>query len=195
MERLIAERVVIITGGSAGIGRAATELFARNGACVVLAARGIHRGQEAAARLQAEGHHVLFVQADVSQPEDVQRLIRTTVESFGRIDCAFNNAAALANIGRSAEYSETEFDSEVALNLKSVWLCMKHEIEQMRKQVPPGGAIVNTSSVNGLGGASGGSLYSMAKAGVLALTKSAAQDSYRAQDVSPPSTIIDRPVT
>jgi NAD(P)-dependent dehydrogenase (short-subunit alcohol dehydrogenase family) len=176
MDSLIAERVVIITGGSAGIGRAAVELFARNGARVVLGARGTHRGQEVAARLQAEGRHVLFVQADVSRPEDVQRLIRTTVESFGRIDCAFNNAAALANLKRSAEYSEVEFDSEVALNVKSVWLCMKHEIEQMKKQVPPGGAIVNTSSVNGLGGASGGSLYSMAKAGVLALTKSAAQE-------------------
>ncbi len=127
MERLIAERVVIITGGSAGIGRAATELFARNGACVVLAARGIHRGQESRYSIASEGRHVRFVQADVSQPEDVQRMIRTTVESFGRIDFAFDNAAALADIGRPAEYRESEFDSEVALNLKSVWLCMKHE--------------------------------------------------------------------
>lgn len=176
MDSVIAERVVIITGGSAGIGRAAVELFARKGASVVLAARRADQGQEIATRLQAEGCHVLFAQADVSRPEDVQRLIKTTVESFGRIDCAFNNAAALANIKRSAEYSAAEFDTEVALNLKSVWMCMKHEIEQMTKQVPPGGAIVNTSSVNGLGGASGASLYSMAKAGVIALTKSAAQE-------------------
>ena len=142
----------------------------------MLAARGARRGQEFATQLQAEGCHVLFVQADVSRSEDVERLIRTTLESFGRIDCAFNNAAALAKIRRSAEYSETEFDTEITINLKSVWLCMKHEIEEMRKQDPPGGPIFNTSSVNGLGGASGASLYAMAKAGVLALTKSAAQE-------------------
>jgi NAD(P)-dependent dehydrogenase (short-subunit alcohol dehydrogenase family) len=176
MDSVIAGRVVIITGGSAGIGKAAVELFARKGAHVVLAARGAHRGQEVATQLQADGCHVLFVQADVSRSEDVERLIRTTVEGFGRIHCAFNNAATLATIRRSAEYSEPEFDREVTLNLRSVWLCMKHEIEQMRKQDPPGGAIVNTSSVNGLGGASGASLYAMAKAGVLALTKSAAQE-------------------
>ena len=176
MAGLIAGQVAVITGGSAGIGRAAVELFAREGARVVLAARGAERGEDVAARLQAEGFHVLFVQADVSQPEDVQRLVRKTVESFGRLDCAFNNAAALATIRRSAEYSEAEFEAEVTSNLKSVWLCMKYEIEQMKEQVPSGGAIVNTSSVNGLGGARGASLYSMAKAGVLGLTKSAAQE-------------------
>lgn len=176
MDSIVTGRVVLITGGSAGIGRAAAELFARKGAHVVLAARGVDRGQEVATQLQAEGCQVRFIQADVSRSEDVERLIRATIESFGRIDCAFNNAAALANIRRSAEYSEAEFEKEITLNLKSVWLCMKYEIEEMRKQDPIGGAIVNTSSVNGLGGASGASLYSMAKAGVLALTKSAAQE-------------------
>ncbi len=168
--------VTLITGGSAGIGKAAVELFARQGANVVFAARGVERGEQLAARLQAEGCRVLFVRADVSRPEDVQRLISKTVESFGRLDSAFNNAAVLADLKCSADYTEADFDSEVTLNLKSVWLCMKYEIEQMKHQSPPGGAIVNTSSVNGLGGARGASLYSMAKAGVLALTKSVAME-------------------
>ncbi len=172
----IVGQVALITGGSAGIGRAAVELFAREGARVVFAARGANRGEELAEALRAQGRQVLFVQTDVSNSTEVQRLVSKTVETFGRIDCAFNNAAALGSIRRSGDYSETEFDAEVTANLKSVWLCMKHEIAQMQKQEPSGGAIVNTSSVNGLGGAAGASLYSMAKAGVLALTKATAQE-------------------
>ena len=176
MAGVIAGQVAVITGGSAGIGKAAVELFAREGARVVFAARRAKRGEELAERLRAEGHQVLFIQADVSKSADVQRMVSSAVESFGRIDCAFNNAAALGRIQTLADYTEAEFDAEVTSNLKSVWLCMKYEIDQMRKQEPPGGAIVNTSSVNGLGGASGASLYSMAKAGILELTKAAAQE-------------------
>lgn len=176
MAHLLDGQVALITGGSAGIGRAAVELFAEAGARVVLAARGAERGEAVSEELKAKGHDVLFVQADVSQSEEVRRLIAQAVEACGRIDCAFNNAAVLGSVRRLADYSEADFDVEVNLNLKSVWLCMKYEIEQMRKQQPPGGAIVNTSSVNGLGGARGAALYSMAKAGILALTKSAAQE-------------------
>lgn len=176
MAGLLAGQVALITGGSAGIGRAAVELFSREGARVVFAARTAKRGQDLADSLRAEGHQVLFIQADVSQAGDVQRVVARAAESFGRIDCAFNNAAVLGRVQRSADYSEAEFDAEVTSNLKSVWLCMKYEIEQMKKQQPPGGSIVNTSSVNGLGGARGASLYSMSKAGILGLTKSAAQE-------------------
>lgn len=176
MARLLEGQVAVITGGSAGIGRAAVELFAEQGARVVFAARGAERGQQVAEAGRSQGHEVVFVPADVSQSQDVQRLVATAVERFGRIDCAFNNAAALGTLRRTADYSEEEFEAELALNLKSVWLCMKYELQQMRAQMPPGGAIVNTSSLNGLGGARGASLYSMAKAGILALTKSAAQE-------------------
>ena len=176
MAGLLAGQVALITGGSAGIGRAAVEAFSNEGARVVFAARTAERGEGLARRLRTEGRQVLFIQADVSQSDEIQRTISRAVESFGRIDCAFNNAAALGRVQRSAEYTESEFDAEVASNLKSVWLCMKYEIEQMKKQQPAGGAIVNTSSVNGLGGALGASLYSMSKAGILGLTKSAAQE-------------------
>ena len=169
-------KVVLVTGGSAGIGRAAVELFAEADARVVFAARKPDRAEAVTDELRGRGYDVLFVQADVSQSADVQRLVSTAVERFGRIDCSFNNAAVLGKVQRMADYSEADFDSEMSLNLKSVWLCMKHEIEQMQKQQPAGGAIVNTSSLNGLGGARGAALYSAAKAGILALTKSAAQE-------------------
>src|SRR5947208_4278412 len=168
------DKVVLITGGSAGIGRAAVQVFVREGAKVVFATRNAERGEAVQKEIEAAGGTVLFVSADVSQAGQVRDLVRATVEKFGRLDCAFNNAASISGILRNlADFSETEFDDEISLNLKSIWLCMKYEIEQMTKQ-PGGGTIVNTSSVNGLGGARTGGLYSAAKAGILALTKAAA---------------------
>src|SRR5438552_3731920 len=171
------DKVVLITGGSAGIGRAAVQVFVREGAKVVFAARGTERGEAVQKEVEAAGGTALFVPADVSQAGQVRDLVRVTVEKFGRLDCAFNNAASIHGILRNlADFSEAEFDDEISLNLKSIWLCMKYEIEQMTKQQPGGGTIVNTSSVNGLGGARTGGLYSAAKAGILALTKAAAQE-------------------
>lgn len=170
------EKVVLVTGGSAGIGRAAALLFAQAGASVVIASRGAEHGQKVEQEIREAGGNALFVQTDVSKVTSIQELVARTVETFGRLDCAFNNAATLSKLGRVADFNEDDFDAEVRSNLKSVWLCMKYEVEQMRKQQPQGGAIVNTSSVNGLGGARFAALYSMCKAGVLALTKSAAQE-------------------
>jgi NAD(P)-dependent dehydrogenase (short-subunit alcohol dehydrogenase family) len=169
-------KVALITGGSAGIGKAAARLFAEAGASVVLTARGAERGRRVEQELRQTGLDVLFLKADVSQSEEVQSLIAQIVAKFGRLDCAFNNAAVLSKIARTADFSEAEFDAEVISNLKSVWLCMRFEIEQMQSQGPKGGVVVNTSSVNGLGGAKGAALYSMSKAGILGLTKSAAQE-------------------
>jgi NAD(P)-dependent dehydrogenase (short-subunit alcohol dehydrogenase family) len=144
---------------------------------VVLAARGRDRGEAAAREIRGDGGDVRFVRADVSRAGDVAALVAETVAAYGRLDAAFNNAATEEGaFALLAEFSEEQFDRALASNLKSVWLCMRHEIQQMLAQAPPGGAIVNTSSVNGLGGAPGGALYSAAKAGVLALTKSAAQE-------------------
>jgi NAD(P)-dependent dehydrogenase (short-subunit alcohol dehydrogenase family) len=169
-------KVALVTGGSAGIGRAAAALFAEAGAIVVIAARGTERGRQTEDEIRRAGGQVLFVQTDVSQAGQVQALVARTVEAFGRLDCAFNNAAALGKLVRTGDFSEEDFDAEVSSNLKSVWLCMKYELEQMQRQEPRGGVIVNTSSVNGLGGARLAALYSMSKAGILGLTKSAAQE-------------------
>ncbi len=170
-------KVVLVTGGSSGIGKAASRAFALAGAQVVIAARGSERGEEAVSEIRGEGGEARFVQADVSRAGDVDRLLRETVASYGRLDAAFNNAAtADGAFALTADFDEDQFDTALSFNLKSVWLCMKSEIRQMLAQMPAGGAIVNTSSVNGLGGAPGGALYSAAKAGVLALTKAAAQE-------------------
>jgi NAD(P)-dependent dehydrogenase (short-subunit alcohol dehydrogenase family) len=104
-------------------------------------------------------------------------LLGETIAAYGRLDAAFNNAATTDGaFARTADFTDGQFDRSLTANLKSVWLCMKYEIRQMLAQSPGGGAIVNTSSVNALGGAAGGALYSAAKAGVLALTKSAARE-------------------
>jgi len=170
-------KVVLITGGSSGIGRAAVQAFVDAGARVVFAGRRAQLGQEVAAAARGAGGDVHYVQADVSLATDVERLVAHTVATYGRLDAAFNNAATEDGaFALTADFSEEQFDAAVSANLKSVWLCMKLEIRQLLAQDPPGGSIVNTSSVNGLGGAPGGALYSAAKAGVLALTKSAAQE-------------------
>lgn len=170
-------KVVLITGGTSGIGRAAAGAFVRAGARVVIAGRRREVGEQAAAELRRAGGDVRFVRADVSRAADVQHLIAAAVEAHGRLDAAFNNAATTDGaLALTADFSEEQFDVALAMNLKSVWLCLRAEIRQMVSQSRPGGAIVNTSSVNGLGGAPGGALYSAAKAGVLALTKAAAQE-------------------
>ncbi|HKG94610.1 MAG TPA: glucose 1-dehydrogenase [Gemmatimonadaceae bacterium] len=177
------DKVVLITGGSSGIGRAAALAFAREGARVVLAARGAERGEGVAHEIAAAGGRAEFVRADVSKAAEVEALVQRAASAYGRLDCAFNNAATTDGVFAStADFDEDAFDRAIAATLKSVWLCMKYEIRQMLAQQPAGGAIVNTSSVNGLGGAPGGALYSAAKAGVLALTKSAAWE-YAAQGV------------
>jgi NAD(P)-dependent dehydrogenase (short-subunit alcohol dehydrogenase family) len=168
-------KVALITGGSSGIGRATAHVFAREGAKVVIAARNAQRGEQVANEMRKLGGEVFFVATDVSKSNEVEALVQKTVEWFGRLDCAVNNAATYTGAFLlTADFTEQEFDHTMAVDLKGVWLGMKFQIKQMLAQNPPGGAIVNTSSVNGLGGASMGALYSAAKAGILGLSKSAA---------------------
>lgn len=167
-------KVALITGGSSGIGRAAALVFARECAKVVIAARGAERGIQVAREIETAGGEAVFVATDVSKADDVAALVQTTVETYGRLDCAFNNAGVLGNLALTADLTEDEFDLIIGINLKGVWLCMKYEIQQMLRQDPSGGAIVNTSSLNGFGGCAQASFYSATKAGVLGLTKSAA---------------------
>ena len=171
------EKIALIVGGSYGIGKATAQAFAEAGAKVVIAARGVEQGELTVAEILRGGGDATFIPADVSRPGDVANLIAQTVSVYGRLDCAFNNAASVRGAGAlTAAFDEAEFDDVMATNLKGVWLCMKHEIRQMLQQQPAGGTIVNTSSINGLGGTPGAALYSASKAGVLALTKSAAQE-------------------
>ena len=168
-------KVALVTGGSSGIGKATAMAFAQAGASVVVAARGLDRGNQIVREIQAARGTATFVSADVSRSDQVKTLVEKTLSAYGRLDCAFNNAASVEEpFAMTADFEEEQFDRSIALNLKSVWLCMKEEIHVMLMQQPPGGAIVNTSSVNGLGGVPQAAFYAAAKAGVLALTKSAA---------------------
>jgi NAD(P)-dependent dehydrogenase (short-subunit alcohol dehydrogenase family) len=172
---LLEGKVAIVAGGSSGIGRATALEMAREGAQVVVAARRVDLGEKVAEEIRRGGGEAVFVPADVSRSADVEALVRAAVERYGRLDCGFNNAATLdASFVELAEVEEDDFDRAVAVNLKGIWLCMKHEIRQMLSQDPPGGSMVNTSSVSGLGGTARAALYAAAKAGVHALTKSAA---------------------
>jgi NAD(P)-dependent dehydrogenase (short-subunit alcohol dehydrogenase family) len=171
-------KVGIITGGTSGIGREAAVLFAKAGAKVVVAGRREAEGKETIDLIRAAGGDGLFVKTDVSRAADVRALVQKTVEKFGRLDVAFNNAGIEGSWSPIAEQSEEDWDSTIDINLKGVWLCLKYEIQQMLKQ-GGGGAIVNMASVAGFIGSAGAATYCASKHGVIALTKSAALETAR----------------
>jgi NAD(P)-dependent dehydrogenase (short-subunit alcohol dehydrogenase family) len=174
-------KVALVTGGSSGIGRATALAFAREGAKVVVANRRLQAGEETVSMIRQNGGDATFVQTDVSKASEVEELVKVAVQTYGRLDCALNNAGTDEGFGpRLADISEQDFDYQLGVNLKGVWLCMKYELSQMLKQ--GGGVIVNMSSLNGLGGAANASLYSAAKHGVMGLTKSAALE-YAPQNI------------
>lgn len=166
-------KVALVTGGTSGIGRETGVLFAKAGAKVVVAGRREQQGQETVDLIRAAGRDSLFVKTDVSKASDVEALVQKTVERFGRLDVAFNNAGVEGAYAPIVRQSEEDFDRTLNINLKGVWLCLKYEIRQMLKQ-GNGGAIVNMASVLGLVGSAGISAYSASKHGVIGLTKTAA---------------------
>jgi NAD(P)-dependent dehydrogenase (short-subunit alcohol dehydrogenase family) len=171
-------KVGLVTGGTSGIGRDTALLFAKSGAQVVVAGRRELEGNETVELIRAAGGEGLFVKADVSKASDVQTLIQKTVERFGRLDIAFNNAGIEGVWVPIINQSEEDWDQTININLKGVWLCLKYEIRQMLKQ-GRGGAIVNMASITGLVGAAGAAVYSASKHGVMGLTKSAALETAR----------------
>src|SRR5262245_7384983 len=177
-----AGKVALVTGGSSGIGRATALAFAREGASVMVASRGEERCAAVVAEIVALGAQAEFVPTDVSHSRNVVAVVERTVSRFDRLDIAVNNAAAI-EVGvfkPLTDYDESEFDRHIAANLKSVWVCMKHEIPAMLAN--GGGAIVNTSSVTGLGGAPMSAFYAAAKAAVVTLSKTAAIE-YAARNI------------
>jgi NAD(P)-dependent dehydrogenase (short-subunit alcohol dehydrogenase family) len=169
-------KVALITGGTSGIGRDTAVLFAREGAKVVIAGRRQVEGEQTVEAVRAAGGHGLFVQTDVARTGEVQSLVEKTVERFGRLDVAFNNAGIEGLWMPLTQLPEEEFDKVIGINLKGVWLCLKYEIQQMLRQ-GGGGVIVNMSSVSGLMGAAGTSAYAASKHGVIGMTRTAALES------------------
>ena len=165
-------KVALVTGGSSGIGRASALAFAREGAKVVVADAVVEGGEETVGMIKKAGGEAIFIKADVSKAAEVEALINKAVETYGRLDCAFNNAGIEGEMAQTAECSEENWDRTLSINLKGVWLCMKYEIPQMLKQ--GGGAIVNTASVMGLVGLVGSPAYVASKHGVVGVTKTAA---------------------
>jgi NAD(P)-dependent dehydrogenase (short-subunit alcohol dehydrogenase family) len=171
MEQLFSGKVVLITGGSSGIGRATAVAFAAAGGRVALGARRQTEGTETVRLIEEQGGEAYFVQTDVSQPEQMQRLVDTTVARWGRLDCAVNNAGIEGTpFVNTADYSIDVWDQVMDVNLKGVFLAMKYELPHMQR----GGSIVNMSSIAGLIGGVGGAAYHASKHGVIGLTRTAA---------------------
>ena len=168
----LAEKVLIVTGASHGIGAAAARLFSRSGASVVLAAREEQALQTVAADIDSEGKQALAVPTDVTDAAAVERLVASALERYGRLDGAFNNAGSGQRPTPLAELAPEDFDGVLDVNLRGVFLCMRAEL----KQLVSGGAIVNMTSTAGLSGAPGMAGYSAAKHGVVGLTETAALD-------------------
>ena len=164
-------KVALVTGGGRGIGRATALLFARNGAKVVIGDLD-PAGMETVEAIKQGGGNAVFVQTDVRTEEAVRGLVATTVNTYGALHYAFNNAGILPPTATLAETNESTFEEVIAVDLKGVFLCMKHEIQHMLQN--GGGSIVNNASIAGMIAESGISAYVAAKHGVIGLTKAAA---------------------
>ena len=165
-------QVALVTGASSGMGRAAAHAFVQAGAAVVLADVNEPALQAAADDLTGAGHQAMSVICDVADEDQVASMVEQAVAQFGRLDMAFNNAGIMVPPTSAAEEPAEQFDRVVAVNLRGVWACMKHELRQMRTR--GSGAIVNNSSLGGLVGLPERGAYHATKHGVIGLTKSAA---------------------
>ncbi|MET8982619.1 glucose 1-dehydrogenase [Streptomyces sp. NPDC004539] len=172
MSKSFADKVALVTGAGAGMGLATVRAFAHEGAAVVLADTDEDAIRQAADDLTAQGHRALTVVCDVAVESEVADLVKQTVDAFGRLDAAYNNAGVQTLNVETADADGAEFDRVQAINLRGVWNCMKYELRQMREQAS--GAIVNCASIGGLIGIAGLAPYHASKHGVLGMTKSAA---------------------
>jgi NAD(P)-dependent dehydrogenase (short-subunit alcohol dehydrogenase family) len=174
MAGLTENKVALVTGAGSGIGRAVAQTFAREGAKVVVADISTEGGEETVRLIKKDGGEAIFVKTDVAQEDQAEALVNKAVQTYGRLDCAHNNAGIEGTVALTADYPEEDWDRVIAVNLTGIWLCMRAELHQMLKQ--GGGSIVNTSSVFGMIGTPNYSAYGASKMGVAALTKTCALD-------------------
>lgn len=174
MAEQLSGKVVLVTGAGSGIGRAIALTSAEEGARVVVSDIAVEGGEETVRAIVEAGGEAAFVRADVSNAAEVEALVGAAVESYGRLDCAVNNAGIEGVLATTAEYPEETWNRVLGINLTGVFLCMKHEIPRMLEA--GGGAIVNVASILGLVGFATAPAYTAAKHGVVGLTKVAALD-------------------
>jgi NAD(P)-dependent dehydrogenase (short-subunit alcohol dehydrogenase family) len=167
-------KVIIVTGASSGIGRAAAVMFAKRGGKVVVAARRVKQSEETVQMIKDAGGEGMFVQTDVCVAAMVENMVKKTVEQYGKLNIAFNNAGKGGIFQSLVDETEEQFYEQLDTNLKGVWLCMKYEIPEILKQ--GGGVIVNNSSITGLRGLRKLSAYSASKHAVIGLTNAAAKE-------------------
>ena len=167
-------KVAFVTGAASGIGRATAIAFAAEGARVAILDRTEDALNETADAVRYAGAEVLTIACDVSKPEEVEAAVARTVETFGRLDIAFNNAGVENKAAPVAEIELDEWDRILDINLRGTFVCMKHELAQMVRQ--GSGVVVNTSSGAGIRGVAGGAAYAASKHAIIGLTKSAALD-------------------
>ena len=165
-------RVALVTGAGSGLGLATAKAFAEAGASIVLADWNEQSVRAAAEEITAKGIKTLAIRCDVSNDNDVEAMVAKTVETFGHLDAAYNNAGVQNALAETADATREDYDRVMGINLRGVWSCMKFELLQMRKQ--GNGAIVNCSSLGGLIGGAERGTYHAAKHGVIGFTKSAA---------------------
>ena len=180
MTRNLEGKSALVTGGASGIGRATALAFAREGARVAVADILEEAAQCTVTEIEAMGGQALAIACDVTDDDAVKAMIAATVDAFGGLDCAFNNAGIApyqVNAGgqKIADVAPEAWRRLIDVNLTGVWLCLRHEVAQMRAQ-GSGGVIINTASILGLVGSATSSAYATAKHGVVGLTKVAAAD-------------------
>ena len=174
MSLLLENRIILVTGASSGIGLAALAVFAAEGAAVVGIARHAGDAGPEVQRLQAAGHRVRFIAADITKSHDLDRVFAETESEVGPLDGAFNNASITQDAWPIDELPEDVFDEVIAINVKGTWRCLQRELAVMKARGR--GAIVNTSSIAGLRGFPGLAAYTASKHAILGLTRSAALD-------------------
>lgn len=177
---LHASKVALVTGGASGIGREAALIFAREGAAVTVADVNRVDGNNVVSEITQNGGRAIFVETDVTDDSQVQRMVAATVEEFGGLDCAFNNAGSPGSYCTALSCDADAWNRLIAINMTGIWLCMKHEIPEMLKR--GGGAIVNTASRAGDSAAGNMFAYATTKHAVVGMTRATAVD-FAAQNI------------